>query len=422
VGQGLFYTGHVDDLKFIYDCGSQKEACAEKAVVSYCSAIQGKSSGKVSLLVLSHLHYDHISGLKALLAHTTVEVAVLPYLTPWERLLLACVVPDYLQWYLDILKDPVGFLSEYKVGKVVLIAHGRPKEPNDRGGSDSSHRSGPDLIGDTPVDMRELADLNEDDLHKIFQKEEENGNDWRKLYRDGKLMVKTHDGVFRLRNLWEFALYNQPVADDCIEAFKNCVSQLPAPADYDKFPLTLLLKEKNFIKELRKCYCEDLMRDRDDLNFTSLVLWHGPINPDWWPKLQWGHCPCYASDGIYRTKFALEACAIGVGCSFVVDLFRKPALGQLLTGDMNLNNNYEAFKGHLGTRLESTAVCLVPHHGSGHSWNNKIIEDLPWCKIWVISAGRENHYYHPHKEVLQDLLQRGKALCVVHENLCLIIN
>ncbi|MCG0277747.1 MAG: MBL fold metallo-hydrolase [Thermanaeromonas sp.] len=419
VGQGLFYTGYVADFRFIYDCGSQIGACAEKAVLNYCSAIQGNSSGKVSLLVLSHLHHDHVSGLKALFERVTVEVAVLPYLRPWERLLLACVVTGYSPWYLDMLRDPVGFLSKYKVGRVVLITHGWRGEPNDRHSTDSAGRSGPDKVGDTPVDMSELADLDEDRLNKIFQKEEENGNDWRRLYRDGKLMVKTHYGIFRLRKLWEFVIYNQPVSDDWIEDFRNCVSQLAARTDYNKFPLRLL-KDSNCLKELRRCYREDLMKGRKDLNFTSLALWHGPINPDGW-KMEWGHCPCYASDATSRIKFALKACSMGGGCSFVADLSRNLSFGQLLTGDMNLNNNYEGFKKHFGTKLESTAVCLVPHHGSARNWNNNILKDLRSCKVWVISAGLENRYYHPHKQVLRDLLQSGQALCWVHEKLCLVI-
>jgi len=65
VGQGLFYTGRVypidkkdKRITFVYDIGGDP-----KYIKRAVEIFKKDASYKVNLLVLSHLHWDHINGL-----------------------------------------------------------------------------------------------------------------------------------------------------------------------------------------------------------------------------------------------------------------------------------------------------------------------------------------------------------------------
>jgi glyoxylase-like metal-dependent hydrolase (beta-lactamase superfamily II) len=71
VGQGLFYTGEISSNKsifrFVYDCGqdnSNKNVCS--AVDAFHSRVMdgdiGNEKPLINLLIISHFHYDHVSG------------------------------------------------------------------------------------------------------------------------------------------------------------------------------------------------------------------------------------------------------------------------------------------------------------------------------------------------------------------------
>ena len=67
VGQGLFYTGCIIDecidFNFVYDCGGKKQYI-DHEVDTYVENLGNK---ELDLVVLSHLHADHINGVRELL-------------------------------------------------------------------------------------------------------------------------------------------------------------------------------------------------------------------------------------------------------------------------------------------------------------------------------------------------------------------
>ena len=73
VGQGLFYSGSIDDKKFnfIYDCGGSTEKLRNE--------IENLEFDEIDFLVISHLHEDHINGLPILLQSKKVNKIFLPY-------------------------------------------------------------------------------------------------------------------------------------------------------------------------------------------------------------------------------------------------------------------------------------------------------------------------------------------------------
>jgi glyoxylase-like metal-dependent hydrolase (beta-lactamase superfamily II) len=70
------------------------------------------SHGQLHLLVVSHLDYDHVSGLDYLLTKAHAQYVVIPYLSPIERLFLAAKNTNSAPWYYRFLIDPVAFLLE----------------------------------------------------------------------------------------------------------------------------------------------------------------------------------------------------------------------------------------------------------------------------------------------------------------------
>lgn len=132
VGQGLFYSGRVGNLDFVYDCGSFSPSYLNGAISRYKSALP---ASHLDLLVLSHLDFDHTSGVKKLVDGLKVEFAVLPYLLPAERLIIAAKNATREQSYLNFLVNPVSSLVEYGVRTVVLIGRGRSTNQNEGGNS-----------------------------------------------------------------------------------------------------------------------------------------------------------------------------------------------------------------------------------------------------------------------------------------------
>lgn len=77
VGQGLFYTGSIanGNFNFVYDCGSMGVGKIESEVKEYLSGFEKE----IDFIVISHLHKDHINGLKTLLKERRVKKIYLPY-------------------------------------------------------------------------------------------------------------------------------------------------------------------------------------------------------------------------------------------------------------------------------------------------------------------------------------------------------
>ena len=106
VGQGLFYTGKIDDFNFVYDCGSlsKYKKYLFDSVNNYVGNVK-----KLNLLIISHLHIDHISGLDTLLNRVKVDKVILPYFLPLERLIISLRNLKYPRWVFNFLSDPMSY-------------------------------------------------------------------------------------------------------------------------------------------------------------------------------------------------------------------------------------------------------------------------------------------------------------------------
>lgn len=83
VGQGLFYSGDVGGFNFVYDCGTESKMCfLSREIQNYKRPVP-----RLDMLVISHFHDDHISGLKELTDRLHPRRILIPYISVDEMLL-----------------------------------------------------------------------------------------------------------------------------------------------------------------------------------------------------------------------------------------------------------------------------------------------------------------------------------------------
>jgi len=368
VGQGLFYTGKIGDFNFVYDCGGDSNSGSKPDYIgnSISKYIEEDGVDKLDMLVLSHIHNDHTNGIDDLLSQTTVDTVILPYLHPIRRVLYALEARTANDWYYDFLINPIKFLLEKGIDRVVVIGgyESVSRTHNDR---DDNYRK--EWPSNLTIDLESIP--NNDKLFNKIKSEEKSGD---YLY-SSKFLVKQHAEDIRLSNHWVFRFYNIPVTSKKLEDFRDCLED----KDINTNSLRSIIEDiregernqNNKQKKLRECY----KKIRSKVNPTSLCLYHSPIN---------------------RSKAKTY---------FPYFLFNQELLGQMLTGDfdMSTNKNYTNFKTHYQTNINKIKLFQVPHHGSDRNWNTNIIQDIQKCEYFVISSGVARKK-HPNKDVVDDIL------------------
>ncbi len=350
----------------MYDCGSTRPRQVNGLVSDYKKMLR---PFKIDLLVLSHLHSDHTSGLNTLLSRypgVPVDLAVLPYLSPLERLIVS-LSKEYLpNWYYEFLSDPATFLVSKGVRKIILIGDSEPSEVWDNLPKD---RPNLDHFGNEEGPIEKISLQNARALEENIRHEEPLLT---QMLNSGAISAKTHDGgIFaRTRNLrWLFQFYNYKVERTAEkEKFEKSVSAIIGT---DK--ITEVIKDFSKRKLLRDCY-KSLQADFND---TSLLMYHGPIFSD-----------------IHLEKSFHQA--------------------HLLTGDLNLNNKVLDVCSHFGNDLSKVGFCLVPHHGSKKNWDPSFSNNFRADCEWVVSCGLRNKH-HPSFQVVDNLKKKGKHVVLCNE-------
>ncbi|USS41573.1 MBL fold metallo-hydrolase [Thermococcus aggregans] len=409
VGQGLFYTGRLTygkaSFNFVYDCGSEKTNLVNKAINREFS---GNKKG-IDLLIISHLHKDHVSGIPHLLKITHVDTVILPYLTPIERLLVALQTPVAPREFYEFLADPVMFLLDSrKVNRVILVGGG---EPSDRENWLQTH----DMPSDLPPNGEFIIDLerlpNDEILRSEIKKLEPN------VVGDRRVLVKNHSGVLPVlitkSPIWIFRFFNYKVRSNKIFQFENCVKRILG----DITPETIkdAIRDRNIKSELEDCYKSNI---HSKLNETSLLTLHLPVfNPR--NNILCYNCGCFRIININFVNFNINS------HNLMSTNQPREAFSQFLTGDINLNRKrkYKEIAKHFGFKsytskkplITDTMVTLIPHHGAKGYWNNAICMDIS-SRFWVVSAGINNKYGHPSLKVLWDIWQNCQDSCVVWVN------
>ncbi len=256
VGQGLFYTGNIKhenfEFNFIYDCGVSRNSTSylNPAISNYKLKIL--RNNKINLLILSHLHEDHVSGVDRFLGNNkkncVVETVVLPYFTPLERLLISLKETSshsgYFRRYFDFLRDPVEYLFKKGVRKIYLVI------------GDKELKKGEN------VEARNFPN-NESIINELLAKDP----NWHDRLQSQELSILSHHSFIRPINYWQFNFFVLPVQQICLEMFYKCLERSRiVPLNQNQIKAAII--DHNQRRTLRNCY-KNL---NHNINQTSMIL------------------------------------------------------------------------------------------------------------------------------------------------------
>ena len=386
VGQGLFYSGHIGNFTFVYDCGTKNQRSLHldpyiEQTSKYFKRIkeiyhlkkmchEHNTAPTLDLLVVSHFHKDHIKGIKELLEKTGgVKQIIVPYLHPVEKLLL---LTEYMHEDNNDNSDNSDFLNALYLQRD-FWRDAKITELND---PEINKRRYP------APDERNTTSEEIPSLFKWSVKRGENNN----------VMPRPHSDEY-LSSLWKFRFYCNSIDEAKLEKIRKELDQDEShqKINLNVSPKRILYDIRNRYAEIEKAYKE--MFNTEEMNPTSLVCYHGPkyndlfSNMDVWARL--------------RNVFTS---------------FRGENLlsGQMLTGDIKFEwdekekNIPDNFLNHYANELPKIGLCSIPHHGAAGNWSKDFFEKMNNCQNWVCSFGLGNEHKHPGLSVIDSFHENCK--------------
>lgn len=385
-GQGAFYGGRiwVDDnhihevFTIVYDCGTSNfikgNADSLNREIDYFSS-KCNNKNMIDLLFISHLDYDHVSGLKNLLKKFNIKKIVLPYI---EEKYIPLHIFSYLSIdnnsnkllslddYIFFLKNPIEFIEEFsREAEVIFIKPNENSEIVEYSGGSSD---------DIEIQIYRYGDLLENDKN-----------------------VYKNNLQFFIGRVWEFTTYVKDVDKGNIDKLYNCLKNILKKKIEDNLSTEdlkdIVLKYRIKAKE---CY-----KNIGDINSYGLILLHGPISFD---ILEYRIYPECEFNNYYPYNYY----------RYIIKGYEFSMLGTLLLGDTSLNPNKNClnFPEEFKNKLRNVHIFQVPHHGSSKNWNKEEFKKLKigenfndWQhkKLAVCNFGYGNPYRHPSPQVLSDL-------------------
>ncbi|MBF0410958.1 MAG: MBL fold metallo-hydrolase [Candidatus Riflebacteria bacterium] len=417
VGQGLFYSSSLSStannlsINIIFDCGSENVKQIDDQVYAYNNTI-------IDVLTISHLHYDHVSGLESLLRKNKVNTVILPYLFPEERLLFMMCNSKRPKWYLDFLNNPYSYLvNKGNVEKVVII-------------------NGDDENSDYSINMPELHQINENEISEkkidiYLERESDNTKEDVGKREDIKFGDKLHlykdKGYVLISNVF-LSFFYYKIKPLKIDAFKKEISNIKID------DLLSRLKENDSRELIKNAY----KIISSDLNCTSLSAYQGLIlqnnkhrhyciidGSEFLPNIFFDDMFCRMVADFSDLHFHVEHrkdCENKIYCRRICECcyssYCSKVLGTLLLGDIKLDykdkKQKELFT-HFKNLLPSVKWIQLSHHGADNGWNDNLIDSISKNSIYLSSHGEKNRYQHPHKKVLLKLAEKNRKYISVTE-------
>ncbi len=362
VGQGLFYSGILNkkDTKshaifsFVYDCGTDSSMAFLKSEIDSFKLLLPTNEKKLDLLVISHLHDDHVNGLEYLLKDIKVDTVVMPYIDDGLKslpLVESSTNNDFLRTFYI---DPVNWFSLMGVRRVMLL------------GAEGIEQKVTYLPSERPLD-------NDD---SDFQVDPESVLSTDSIDGTSIIYLRNRASIRSRSYCWEFKFENLKLDPKLIDAYQDIVK------DYIGKYKTLenILKDKNITKDLRtdinnKCgYIQ---------NRTSVIFLH-------------------------RTKAdkviaQLNICNCNT-CRYLSPI--KSSMGTwystVLTDDIELKKNESFQILPIDPDEHRYLVIQFPHHGAKNDCNINYFSELHTITM-VLSYGITNKFGHPNGAVLSEL-------------------
>lgn len=358
IGQGGFaFEQFKNGNTVVFDCGSET-IFGERSIIEdrICQAfpIRDKKS-IISNVFISHFHKDHINGLPFLLKQCAVSNIYLPYLTESEQVITLILLSEELN-------------SRYmRLFHSLITGNGIGRSAESQNTQVTYVHPTGDKLG--PIDESKKVEHVGSGCEIPASKQKDSKKPW-------FFIPYTFDNKNRSEK-FKRILQENGISDSLCEEMRNSA-----------------FWENNEVMEIVKKAYENI---RKDINLTNMVVYSGTksFEPTSCLKLITSNkIKQMIQDGIYPINPHRDGC--------------------LYTGDYNAKavREWKALKNAYNGIWNTIGVCTVPHHGSKNSFNAELTK---LDSFFVINAGCNNSYKHPHREVLQSLQKQHKEVFVINE-------
>lgn len=416
VGQGFFHTSELEaedgrKLRYVYDCGAMKKYEIERnaRIDEYLKSVG--ANGVLDILFISHIHFDHISGIERLLDKTNglkVDTIVMPLIDVADRLFAyARAVNDDPAaindpFFRDLVVNPANTLGRFGPRQVLFVRRGSPD-----GGAPGSGAEDDDDPDGPPDIPRVLGGERDGGLYwKLIGRG--TGYEYKQSFTEaGGTEVVIHvavvDDTVAMataggESCLEWVL--SPFVDPTIKSKKDLfLSELAMARRMPVSGLKSWLADAANIADLLLTGVPDLTVAYEavasDFNLTSLCLYSGPKTKG---------CE---TEALYQARLG----------SYFLGLAPRQEIGWLATGDAALNAKIraKALIEHYGVHIENTGTLTVPHHGSDHNHNSELITKID-AFVHVAAADTYSKWRHPGSKIMQCVASMGRFLSVVTSN------
>ena len=231
-----------------------------KALLPY--VVHSKRKKRLDLLIVSHMHDDHVNGLEYLLNNVEVDTVVMPYTDSVIRLLARAESSSEEEFLRTFYMDPIGWFSSKGVHRILLI--GSPPE------GDYRHEGSNDYI-------RSRYNEEYDRVHVDRSCILASGNigETDILYLDNKALAHMQAHMqAHISFCWSFRFSNLPLPEaekyiDVVESFQR----------EKMLPLDDIFHDKITTKELARRLRNAIPAGKT-VNRTSVVVEHEPYLKD----------------------------------------------------------------------------------------------------------------------------------------------
>lgn len=398
-GQGSFYGGRIwhheinKVFTVVYDCGTSpfiagnSQSLNNEITYFKYQPHYFPRNDEIDLLFISHLDYDHVSGLKRLLTEFKVKNIVLPYIEKKYRQFFLVSFSENdesdnnfsLNDYTSFIENPIQFILQNSESTKIYFVKPNGKTEIAYQGYDDDNQSESVYPRGTTTDIEELNN-------------------------QPNCSAYENNLQFFIRRNWEFTTYVKGVNEKAITKLQKCLKKKLKKKTDEVLSLDDL---KEIVttrrKEAHKCYTDCI----GEINSHGLVLLHGPIRFEHLCGRIYSNCELsrFQNDYHYHRQHYDDH-------HFKNN--NRAMLGTLLLGDtsINPNNNPIDFPQAFKDKLVNVHVVQVPHHGSSKNWDFTTFEALNiganinrWGNrvVAVCNFGFGNKFGHPSHEILNDL-------------------
>ncbi len=368
VGQGAFYRetfkGKGENINVIYDCGASP---CKKCVKREIERVFEKGE-IIHALFISHFHEDHVNGIPFLIQHCNVKRIFFPLLSEENKILLKIklYIEDQDSFAYKFIEDPKKAIGNIE--------------------KESLDYNEPILIGVLEGEQR-------NDVEQIDV--EDNMITCDEVIHSGENVSEKIDG--RLVNIeWSYIPYNFR-QEDRIKALKVELSK--QGIKMEDLIKSGLKKDEKMLKDIKKVYVKVVR----NFNSNSMTLFSGVLETC---IGQWYHETWIS----FRRAF--------FGCQLYKHL--SGDISCLYTGDYDASGDqmFNELKDKYNQYWSSIGCIQIPHHGSRHNHNIKLIEK---GRCYIISAGYKNKYNHPDPQVIKEICLEGGIPLIVTEKTSSIV-